>query len=180
MRRHFGRLARTALAALAVSVGPASTSSAADGLSVAIEPASAEYEAERARRDDRAAKAGGKSAVPVPAGKAQDLQRTFAEFCTGWAAKLRQRQKDNLAQAKWQTSADGSVFAEYLGYDTDHLGPQTVTHADTNPIGKMVYVEQRFRRSGRSKEEALAAPPAIVEQVEVTEIFRHDGRGWVY
>ena len=36
-----------------------------------------------------------------------------------WGDKLRQRQKDNLALAKWQTSADGSLFAEYVGYDLD-------------------------------------------------------------
>ncbi len=180
MRRFVGRLACAVLAALAVSSGPVARAAAADGLSVAIEPPSPEYEAERARRDDRAAKAGGKTAATSPAAKVEDLQRTFASFCTGWAGKLRQRQTDNLAQAKWQTGGDGSVYAEYVGYDTDHLGPQTVTHPDTNPIGKMVYVEQRLRRSGRSKEEALAAQPSIVDQVEVTEIFRYDGRGWVY
>ncbi|MFM7140595.1 MAG: hypothetical protein ACKO2K_01570 [Alphaproteobacteria bacterium] len=185
MRSFVDRLAGAGLVAAAVgaaSVGATwpSRALAADGLSVAIEPPSPEYEAERAKRDALAAKAAPKKVAASPGDRLADLQRTFAEFCTGWADKLRQRQRDNLAQAKWQTSADGSVFAEYVGYDTDHLGPQTISHPETTPIGKMVYVEQRLQRSGRSKDEALAAQPAVVEQTEVTEIFRHDGRGWVY
>lgn len=179
MRRFVDRLAGAALALAAVAAAWPATARA-EGLSVSILPPSAEYEAERARRDEREAKA---TAKPVPAGagaKLEDLQRTFADFCTGWAEKLRQRQKDNLAQAKWESGPDGTVFVEYVGYDTERLGPQTISHPETTPIGKMVYVEQRLRRSGRSREEALAAQPAIVEQVEVTEIFRHDGRGWVY
>lgn len=152
------------------------------GVSIAIEPPSPEYEAEKAGRDAQATHASGKAAAStVPAGaKLEGLQRSFGAFCVQWGDKLRQRQKDNLAQVKWQTSADGSLFAEYVGYDLDHLGPQTVSHPDTTPIGKMVYVEQRLRSSGRSKDEALAAPPAVVEQTEVTELFRYDGRAWVY
>lgn len=184
MRSRVGRIARVSLIAWIVAGGTIVGARADGGLSVAIEPPSAEYEAARAKGDARsaaaAAKSAGKSAGKSPAARLADLQRTFADFCTGWAEKLRQRQRDNLAQATWQTSTDGSVHAEYVGYDTEHLGPQTITHPETTPIGKMVYVEQRLRRSGRSKEEALAAPPAIVEQTEVTEIFRHDGRGWVY
>jgi len=179
MRRFVDRLACAALA-LAAVVGAWPVTARAEGLSVSILPPSAEYEAERARRDEREAKAAARTAPAGGGAKLEDLQRTFADFCTGWAEKLRQRQRDNLSQAKWQSGPDGTVFVEYVGYDTEHLGPQTISHPETTPIGKMVYVEQRLRRSGRSKEEALAAPPAIVEQVEVTEIFRHDGRGWVY
>lgn len=175
----------TCILSLAGVLAPEVAAFAAEGggTSIVVEPTSPEYEAERARA---AAGAGGgktptgKAATSGGEGKQAKLERSFAEFCDGWAAKLRERQRDNAAKVQWQTGPDGRVVGEYVGYDTDHLGPASVSHADTTPIGRLTYQEVRLRRSGASKDEALASEPVVVERTEVTELFRHDGRGWVY
>lgn len=166
----------TCALALGVAGGAARPAAAApDGTSIVIEAPSAEYEAQRAARGGPA------RAVAATAGdRLEALQRSFAEFCDGWTEKLRDRQRDNTAKIRWATAADGTVVGEYVGYDTNHMGPRSVTHPESTPIGKLTYIELRLRRSGRSKEEALAGEPVVVERTEVTELFRHDGRGWVY
>lgn len=103
----------------------------------------------------------------------------FTEFCAGWVDKLRERERYNLDKVKWEPAGDG-VVAEYVGYDTKNVGPRTVEHLDATPIGKLVYLELKLRRAGKSKEEALAREPEIVERTEVLEIFRYERGSWVY
>lgn len=128
-----------------------------------------------------AAKAGaaGKGAAEEPGERVARMQTTFAEFCRGWIDKLRERERHNLAQVKWEALGDG-VVAEYVGYDTNNVGPQSVHHVESTPIGKLVYLEYKLRRAGKSKEEALSHEPEVVERTEVTEIFRFDRGSWVY
>jgi hypothetical protein len=130
----------------------------------------------------KGAKTAAKKADPdeTPADKAERMKVTFADFCAGWFDKLRERERYNITKIKWETSPEGAAVGEYVGYDTLNPGPQTVTNVDTTPIGKLVYMELRLRRTGKSKEEALAHDPEIVERTEVTEIFRFDRSGWVY
>ena len=111
--------------------------------------------------------------------KAEKMRVTFAEFCATWVEKLRERERHNLSSVKWEPVGE-NVVAEYVGYDTNNIGPQTVAHVDTTPIGKLIYLELKLRRTGKSKEDALTRDPEIVERTEVTELFRFNNGVWVY
>jgi len=195
MRGDGGWLAGAALALGLVLTGAAYAEvgdAGAGAVEIVIEPSAAEGAGDAAKagagdENKEKAKKGGKTAAAkkgdadeTQADKAERMKVTFAEFCDGWIDKLRERERYNISKIKWETSPDGAVVGEYVGYDTTTPGPQTVGNVDTTPIGKLVYMEFRLRRSGKSKEEALAHEPEIVERTEVTEIFRFDRSGWVY
>ena len=111
--------------------------------------------------------------------RADQLAKTFADFCMTWMDKLRAREKYNVDHIEWQPEGAG-VVGEYVGYDTDHVN--TVSHTDKKevPIGKLVYKELKLKLAGKSEADALAQKPEIIEQTEVTELFRYDGKIWVY
>ncbi|HZR83079.1 MAG TPA: hypothetical protein VFD92_18435 [Candidatus Binatia bacterium] len=134
-----------------------------------------------AKADEKPTKlAAKKGAVESSGEKFEHIKATFDDFCKSWVDKLRERERYNITKIKWETAPDGAVVGEYVGYDTNNVGPQTVGNVDTTPIGKLVYLELRLRRTGKSKEEALAHDPEIVERTEVTEIFRFERGAWVY
>jgi hypothetical protein len=122
---------------------------------------------------------GGKATAESGEEKLKHLQETFTAFCDSWVDKLRERQRHNLATIKWQTSPEG-VVGEYVGYDTDHIGPETVDHPDETPIGKLVYIELKLRLAGPTEAHALAKEPEVIERTEVTELFRFNQGAWVY
>jgi hypothetical protein len=113
------------------------------------------------------------------AARAEEVRGTFKTFCDGWVQKLRERERHNISKIKWQPSANG-VVGEYVGYDTDHFRVLDIINIDTVPIGKVMYMELKLRLSGPSEVEALAQKPQIVEQTEVTELFRFERGAWVY
>jgi hypothetical protein len=122
---------------------------------------------------------GAKASAESSEEKLKHLQETFTTFCDSWVDKLRERQRHNLATIKWQTSPEG-VVGEYVGYDTDHIGPETVDHPDETPIGKLVYMELKLRLAGPTEAHALAKDPEVIERTEVTELFRFNQGAWVY
>jgi hypothetical protein len=139
--------------------------------------ASGKAAAKGAKGKDAVAKAG--SAKGGGAVDGEQVKAKFSEFCAGWVDKLRAREKYNVEKIKWEPAGTG-VVGEYVGYDTKNVGPETVDHLDTVPIGKLTYMELKLRRTGNSKEEALAQEPEIVERTEVLEIFRFERGAWVY
>jgi hypothetical protein len=93
--------------------------------------------------------------------------------------KLRERETFNVAHIKWEPATDGGVVGEYTSYGTD----RTCIARDEpgkDPIGKITYREIRYRKQGAQQAAAQAATPTIVEQTDVTEIFRYAKGRWLY
>ncbi len=119
------------------------------------------------------------SGAAAAAGDPETIRKRFETFASGWMEKLRERQRFNLSKAKWRPSGAG-VEAVYIGYDTANFRILPLSNVETNPIGKLVYLELTMRLVGATEEAARALQPEIVDRVEVTELFRYDGEKWVY
>jgi hypothetical protein len=104
--------------------------------------------------------------------------RNFQAFCDEWMQKLRDRETYNNAHITWETK-NGRVSGEYTGYGTDRTCIAR-EEPGKDPIGKIGYRETRYRREGATQAEALAVPGTIVEQSDVTEIFRFGKGRWQY
>jgi hypothetical protein len=104
--------------------------------------------------------------------------RGFRSFCDEWMGKLRARDRDNVAQIKWE-SRDGQVVGEHVAYGTERTCVAREAPGK-DPIGKITYREIRYRREGKDPTAALAATGTILEQTEVTEIFRFAKGRWQY
>jgi len=108
---------------------------------------------------------------------AGDVASQFESFCVEWMGKLAARQEDNIAHIKWDTKPDG-VKGEYVGYTTEHTC--TLKNETQVPIGKIIYREIVFQKSGGTIPEAEKSPAQAIETTEVTEIFRYASGKWVY
>ena len=108
---------------------------------------------------------------------AGDVASQFDSFCTEWMSKLAARQEHNIAHIKWDTKPDG-VKGEYVGYTTEHTC--TLKNETQVPIGKIVYREIDFQKSGGTIPEAEKSTAQAIETTEVTEIFRYASGKWVY
>jgi hypothetical protein len=104
--------------------------------------------------------------------------RNFQAFCDEWMQKLRDRETYNTSHIAWATH-EGRVSGEYVGYDTKCT---CIAHEEPgkDPIGKIMYRETRYRREGTNEAEALVAPGTVLEQSDVTEIFRFGKGRWQY
>jgi hypothetical protein len=108
-----------------------------------------------------------------------EAARKFETFCGSWLDKLRERERFNRTKIAWQKGPSG-VVGEYVGYDTQKTRMLPPEDVKQSPVGKLVYMELRLRISGQSEADALTKGPEIVEQTEVTELFRYDRGAWVY
>jgi len=117
--------------------------------------------------------------APAPASSDEGTDG-FDGFCREWMQKLEARERANLASAKF--SVLGAEFvAEYTGYAKEWVRCESrVKKAGKPGVGVLVYYEIRYRRAGADPGTARAAEPSIVERLEVTEVFRYDGRRWAY
>jgi hypothetical protein len=150
----------------------------------AAEPAPAAEKAAPAKKKPAAKKAAAKKAAPATGTAAlkeilegEDV-RDFRTFCDGWMQKLRERDRHNIAQIKWDTR-DGQVVGEYVGYGTERTCVAR-EEPGKDPIGKITYRETRYRREGRDPAAAMAGTGTILEQTDVTEIFRYGKGRWQY
>lgn len=115
-------------------------------------------------------------AAPQPA-RADD---GFARFCSEWMGKLAKRERDNLQTAQARPDVTGVVL-EYVGYATEPLRCNARIPQPGKPgVGILVYLERRYRRAGADLAKARSSEPAVLSQVEVTELFRFDGKRWIY
>lgn len=110
---------------------------------------------------------------------AEAIRKKFEVFAASWMEKLRERERFNASKAKWKPAA-GGVEAVYIGYDTAGVRILPLSNVDTNPIGKLVYLELKLRLAGSDEASARAGQPQIIERVEVTELFRYHRGKWVY
>jgi hypothetical protein len=122
-------------------------------------------------------------AAPVPAlaDGAKTPAQSFQKFCSGWMTKLQQREVRNAEQVQF-VRRNGAVIGEYAGYAKKPARCEVkATGVPASPyIGKLVYEERVYRKTGRSPTRALSSKPKVVGSTEVLEIFRFDGDDWVY
>jgi hypothetical protein len=106
---------------------------------------------------------------------------SFERFCSTWMGKLAERERFNLRNATARKSGD-RVVVEYVGYGKSPTRCEAKpSGVPSNPfVGKLVYQELRYERSGASKDGALTGQPRVLSSTEVMEIFRFDGSRWVY
>jgi hypothetical protein len=164
-----------AVAAL-LTVGGARRSHAADAAPAAKKAAPAQ----KGRAQRKAA-----GSHPVPAKEAlkemvegEDV-REFRVFCDSWMQKLRDRDNYNGAHIAWEKGRDGGVVGEYVSYGTDRTCIAR-EEPGKDPIGKITYREIRYRRQGATPTAAMSGASTIVEQTDVTEIFRYGKGRWQY
>lgn len=104
--------------------------------------------------------------------------RDFRTFCDTWMQKLQDRNTYNDAHIAW-TKGGAGVYGEYTSYGTDRT---CVAREEPGkvPIGKITYREIKYRREGANEAAAQSATATIVEQFDVTEIFRYGKGAWQY
>ena len=105
--------------------------------------------------------------------------RGFRTFCDSWMQKLRDRETYNVANITWTKVGTGGVAGEYLGYGTSRTCIAR-EEPGKDPIGKITYRETRYRREGATPTAAMGGASTIVEQTDVTEIFRFAKGRWQY
>jgi hypothetical protein len=119
-----------------------------------------------------------KAPAPVKETVSGPEVRNFQAFCDEWMQKLRDRETYNTGNIKWETR-DGRMAGEYVGYDTKCTCIAR-EEPGKDPIGKITYRETRYRREGATQTDAFAAPGTVLEQSDVTEIFRFGKGRWQY
>ena len=107
----------------------------------------------------------------------EQVTEAFQTFCQEWMQKLAVRERDNIANIKWNTKPDG-VQGEYVGYTQDHTC--VVKNEDADPVGKIAYEEVRYEKRGATVAEAEKSPPHPVETTAVTELFHFENGKWIY
>ncbi len=104
--------------------------------------------------------------------------RDFRSFCDTWMAKLQERNTFNTAHIAWTKGGPG-VVGEYVSYGTDRTCIAR-EEPGKDPIGKITYREIKYRKEGATETAAMGAAGSIVEQTDVTEIFRYAKGRWQY
>lgn len=105
----------------------------------------------------------------------------FEDFCRTWMGKLAKREAHNLATAKTR-KAGGQVVLSYIGYTKrpEKCSARRSGVAGNPYVGKVVYQELAYERRGANRKAALRADPVVVSRTEILEIFRHNGKKWIY
>jgi hypothetical protein len=93
-------------------------------------------------------------------------------------AKLRDRNAYNAAHVAWTKGGPG-VVGEYVSYGSERTCLAR-EEPGKDPIGKITYREIRYRKEGPTESAAMGAAGTIVEQTDVTEIFRYAKGRWQY
>lgn len=165
------------IAALALAL-PATLAGASDATAADAAPA--------AKKAAPAKKAGKQSATKAPVSPKEAVQqmvegedvRAFRAFCDEWMGKLKDRNAYNLSHVAWTKNATG-VVGEYLSYGTERTCIAR-EEPGKDPIGKITYREIKYRKEGPTETAAMGAAGTIVEQTDVTEIFRYAKGRWQY
>jgi hypothetical protein len=159
------------LLAAVLTAGGAPNAIAAEAKPAATKPATAK----------KAAPKKAAAAKPVPTLKAmvegEDV-RDFRTFCDEWMGKLKDRTTYNTAHIPW-TKGGAGVTGEYVSYGTERTCVAR-EEPGKDPIGKITYREIKYRKEGATEAAAMAGVGTIVEQTDVTEIFRYGKGRWQY
>jgi len=90
-------------------------------------------------------------------------------------SKLRARERDNLRNIKWESSA-GAARGTYVGYSEDHK----CELKESTQVGRIAYREFTYEKRGSSIAEAERSTPYPIEVYEATEIFHCENGKWTY
>ena len=104
--------------------------------------------------------------------------RDFRTFCDTWMGKLKDRTTYNQAHIPWTKGGPG-VVGEYVSYGTERTCIAR-EEPGKDPIGKITYREIKYRKEGPTETAAMGSTGTIVEQTDVTEIFRFGKGRWQY
>ena len=104
--------------------------------------------------------------------------RGFRSFCDTWMQKLADRTAHNASHIAW-TKGGAGVVGEYVSYGPDRTCIAK-EEPGRDPIGKITYREITYRKEGASEALAQNATGTIVDQTDVTEIFRFAKGRWQY
>jgi hypothetical protein len=117
----------------------------------------------------------------LPAAAPAGENAEFDRFCSQWMDKLAVRERQNLARMRWVQR--GSVMVgQYTGYARRplHCQPTSAVTPGRPAVGKLVYEEIEYQKTGTDAAAAKIAEPAVLRTTEVMEVFRYDGRRWMY
>jgi hypothetical protein len=119
------------------------------------------------------------SAERIATGSADSAKADFPAFCRSWMQMVSARESDNRRAIQWRRDPSG-FEGEYIGYgEAQRCEVKTATPTGV-PVGRVVYREFRYRKSGPSVDAAAQSAPVVVDVTEITEIFRYAGGKWVY
>ena len=118
---------------------------------------------------------------PSPGPAQADEDPTFDLFCAQWMAKLAQRERQNLAKVRWEKHGP-SLVGQYTGYARKPIQcrPTSTVTPGRPAVGKLVYHEMLYQKTGTTPTAAQDSSPAVLQTTEVMEVFRYDGRNWMY
>ena len=107
--------------------------------------------------------------------------RSFEQFCSSWISKLQNRHQTNEKSVQFKRTG-GLYIGEFTGYGRRPLRCEaTPTGKPVTPlVGRMGYHEIRYQKSGKTQNQARKSKPRELYRIEVTELFRYDGKTWVY
>jgi hypothetical protein len=117
----------------------------------------------------------------APARAASAGDAAFDRFCAEWMSKLAQREHQNLAKVRWQQQG-GLTVGRYTGYARKPIqcSPTSQVTPGRPAVGKLVYQEIVYQKRGETPASAQRSEPLILQTTEVLEVFRYDGRKWMY
>lgn len=108
------------------------------------------------------------------------LARSFSQFCSLWMSKLDQREERNQKIAKAAQNGSGVVL-EYTAYaDSPESCEVKSVGSNGAMVGHIVYHELVVQKHGATREKARRSKESVVGRTEVMEIFRFDGKAWLY
>ena len=101
----------------------------------------------------------------------------FSGFCQDWMAKLRERERANLSGIKLRAIGN-RVVGEYTGYGSGALecSAQATGFSATPFVGTLIYEEILYAKTGKTRVRARRSTARPVRRIEVTELFRYDGK----
>jgi hypothetical protein len=107
--------------------------------------------------------------------------RSFEQFCSDWLSKLRSRQQTNERSLRFKRTG-GLYVGEFTGYGRTPLQCKaTPTGKPVTPlVGRLGYHEIRYQKSGKTRGQAEKSKARELYRIEVTELFRYNGKTWVY
>ena len=134
--------------------------------------------AEMDKRDSEAPPSRPEPAVPS---HLRDGAHRFERFCGTWISKLEKREQANERNVRFKRTGQQYV-GEFTGYGRAPLRcTATPTGKPVTPlVGRLGYHEIRYQKSGATRAGAKKSKPRELYRIEVTELFRYDGKSWVY
>ena len=106
---------------------------------------------------------------------------SFQHFCKDWMKKLDEREVRNRSLAK-AVSNGNELVMHYTGYGKTSLKCEVrETGVPSQPfVGRLVYDEIEYQKAGATPSALSTKTPSVRARTEVMEIFRYDGKKWVY